>query len=576
MLRLKRKATSVLVSGILAISLCFPFGVDKSSAASAVPYGQLKVEGSQLVGSDGQAVQLKGMSSHGVQWYGGYVNASSIKWLKDDWGSNVFRVALYTAEKGYITDPSLKEKVKEAVQAAIDNGLYIIIDWHILFDGDPNTYKSQAKAFFQEMATLYGEYPNVIYEIANEPNGVTWNHHVKPYAEEIITAIRAIDPDNVIIVGTPTWSQDVDHAANNPLSFSNIMYALHFYAGTHGQYLKDKLDYARNKGVAVFVSEWGTSEATGDGGPYLTQAQEWLDFLNARQISWVNWSLADKTESSAALMPGASMTGGWTTNQLSTSGQFVRAKIKESSVIAPAAPTGVSAAAGNGQATLTWQASIGATSYQVKRAVTSGGPYTTIGTVTGTSFTNTGLTNGTTYYYVVSAVNSAGVSANSSEVSVQPSSGSTGGGTGALVVHYRTADSSSSDNQLKPHFNIKNTGSTAVDLKNVKLRYYFTKDSASALSFHVDWAAVGSSLVKGAFVSASGTNTDTYLEVSFTGGTIPAGGQSGDIQIRVHKNDWSNFNEDNDYSYIGTQTSYASSSKVTLYENGTLAWGTQP
>nr|6GJF_A Chain A, ENDOGLUCANASE [synthetic construct]6GJF_B Chain B, ENDOGLUCANASE [synthetic construct]6GJF_C Chain C, ENDOGLUCANASE [synthetic construct]6GJF_D Chain D, ENDOGLUCANASE [synthetic construct]6GJF_E Chain E, ENDOGLUCANASE [synthetic construct]6GJF_F Chain F, ENDOGLUCANASE [synthetic construct] len=294
-------------------------------------HGQLSVKGGQLVDENGKPVQLRGMSSHGLQWFGDFVNKDSMKWLRDDWGINVFRVAMYTAEGGYITNPSVKNKVKEAVEAAIDLGMYVIIDWHILSDNDPNTYKEQAKAFFQEMAAKYGNYPNVIYEICNEPNGgVTWSNQIKPYAEEVIPAIRANDPDNIIIVGTPTWSQDVHDAADNPLPYSNIMYALHFYAGTHGQSLRDKIDYALSKGVAIFVTEWGTSDASGNGGPFLNESQKWIDFMNSRNISWANWSLSDKSETSAALMPGASPTGGWTDSNLSASGKFVREQIRRS------------------------------------------------------------------------------------------------------------------------------------------------------------------------------------------------------------------------------------------------------
>ncbi|MCZ8518541.1 MULTISPECIES: cellulase family glycosylhydrolase [Paenibacillus] len=562
------------------LGLLLPFGSGgQGYAAPSVPYGQLRVQGAELLSDTGQPVQLRGMSSHGMHWYGDLVNKMSLRWLKEDWGSNLFRVAMYTAEKGYITDPSVKEKVKEAVQEAIDLGLYVIIDWHILVDGDPNTYKTQAKAFFQEMASLYGQYPNVIYELCNEPNGdVTWGGHIKPYAQELTQAIRAIDPDNIIIVGTPNWSQDVNQAADNPLPYGNIMYAAHFYAGTHGQWLRDRIDYARSKGAAVFVTEWGTSDASGDGGPFLSQSQQWIDFMAARRISWANWSLADKEETSAALLPGANPAGGWPASQLTASGQFVRAKLREGLVSVPAAPSGLKAAAGSGQVALSWNAVTGASGYTVKRATVSGGPYSAVGTVTGTGYIDTGLANAATYYYVVSASNTAGSGPDSAPVSAQPaaSPGGGGGGTGTLSVQYRAADTNASDNGIKPHFNIRNTGSAPVDLKGLKLRYYFTKDGSASLNFNVDWAQIGSSQVQGAFGSASAAGADTYLEVSFTGGSIPAGGQTGDIQIRINKGDWSSFNEAGDYSYDPSKTSYADWNQVTLYRDGTRVWGTEP
>ncbi|NEW09347.1 cellulase family glycosylhydrolase [Paenibacillus sp. SYP-B3998] len=321
-----------LITFMMAVTFV-PAEKAKAAAGSVVSQnGQLRVSGSNLVNQAGQTIQLKGMSSHGTQWFGQYVNYDSMKWLRDNWGMNVFRPAMFTQDGGYINDPSQKNKVKEAVQAAIDLGIYVIIDWHVLGEKDPNIYKEQAKGFFREMATLYKDYPNVIYEICNEPNGyATWNGHIKPYAEEVIPVIRSIAPNNIIIVGTGTWSQDVHDAADNPLSYSNIMYTTHFYAGTHGQLLRDRIDYARSKGVAVFITEWGTSDASGDGGPFLAESQQWMDYLTNRQLSWVNWSLCDKTEASAALAPGASPYGGWSDAQLTASGKFVRDRMKAGS-----------------------------------------------------------------------------------------------------------------------------------------------------------------------------------------------------------------------------------------------------
>ncbi|WEK54900.1 MAG: cellulase family glycosylhydrolase [Candidatus Cohnella colombiensis] len=267
------------------------------------------------------------------------------------------------------------------------------------------------------------------------------------------------------------------------------------------------------------------------------------------------------------------------TNSAGTSGNSTQVSAMPSAgVTIPAAPTGLTATAGNAQVALSWTASSGATSYTVKRATTSGGTYTNVATgVTSTTYTNTGLTNGTTYYYVVSATNSAGTSGNSTQVSATPSAGST---TGNLVVQYKASNSNATDNAIGATFNIKNTGTSAISLSNLKLRYYFTKDSNASLNFYCDYAQVGTGNVSGAFtaISPAKTGADTYVEISFNtaAGSLAAGGQSGDIQIRLAKSDWSNFNEANDYSFDGTKSAYVDWSKVTLHQSGTLVWGIEP
>lgn len=289
-------------------------------------HGRLSVNGNQIVDQHGKVTQLRGMSSHGLHWYGQYMNRDSIQWLRDDWNIDVIRAAMYTAEGGYIANPSIKDKVIEVIDVAIELGLYVVVDWHILYDNNPNTYKTEAKDFFADIARRYGNVPNIIYEIANEPNGasVTWQSEIKPYAEEVIPVIRAIDPDNLILVGTGTWSQDIHHAADSPLSFSNVAYVLHFYAGTHGSYLRDRVDYARSRNIAIFVSEWGTTLASGDGGVYGNETRTWINFLNQRNISWINWNISDKNESSAILRPGAGTQGHWQASDLTESGNLVK------------------------------------------------------------------------------------------------------------------------------------------------------------------------------------------------------------------------------------------------------------
>lgn len=286
--------------------------------------GWLQVKGTQLCNEAGQPVVLRGMSSHGLQWCGQFATAKAIA-ATADYGANVFRAAMYTGEGGYLSQPeAMKARVMAAVDGAVQNDMYAIIDWHILSDGNPMSHAAEAEAFFTGMAERYRDVPNVIYEICNEPNGgVSWETDVRPYAQRLVKAIRAQSPRAVILIGSPTWSQDIHLAANHPVEGENLMYTLHFYAGTHGKELRDRIDGALARGLPIFVSEWGTSRADGSGGVFLEQAGVWLDFLEQRGISWCNWSLCDKNETSAALRPGAPTEGPWGGQHLTESGKFV-------------------------------------------------------------------------------------------------------------------------------------------------------------------------------------------------------------------------------------------------------------
>lgn len=281
--------------------------------------GKLHVAGKQLMNERGEAVQLRGMSTHGLHWFGNFATENAIK-ATADYGANLFRCAMYTGEGGYLSNSAVKDTLINAVDSAIRQDMYVIIDWHILSDGDPLTSVDAAAAFFAEMSQRYGDNPAVLYEICNEPNGnISWNGNVKPYAERIIPVIRA-NSDSIILVGSPTWSQDLHEAAKNPLDGANIIYTCHFYAGTHTDWLRQRIV---DCGLPVFVSEWGTSAADGNGGVYLEEAQRWIDFMNEQGISWANWSLCDKNESSAALVGGANVSDGISENELSESGKFV-------------------------------------------------------------------------------------------------------------------------------------------------------------------------------------------------------------------------------------------------------------
>lgn len=296
-------------------------------------HGALVVNGNKILNKNGVPVCFAGNSLFwsNTGWGGeNFYNASVINWLYTDWNTPIVRAAMGVEDNGgYISDPSNKQKVITVVDAAINEGIYIIIDWHSHHAED---YETEAIQFFEEMATLYGDYNNVIYELYNEPlNTASWDNTIKPYAESVISAIRAIDSDNLIIVGTSNWSQDVDIASNNPITdYSNIAYTLHFYAGSHGQWSRDKAQTALDNGIAIFVTEWGSSPVIANDNAAVdsTETMLWMDFLCANKISHCNWAVNDKVEPFSILKPGSSTTGNWTENDLTSSGIFVKNIIK--------------------------------------------------------------------------------------------------------------------------------------------------------------------------------------------------------------------------------------------------------
>lgn len=297
-------------------------GMTGADGTPAAEHGQLSVNGTSIVDENGIPFQLKGVSTHGLAWFPDYVNKDAFKTLRD-YGANVIRLALYS-DYGAGYDKSLHSLVDSGVKYASELGMYVIIDWHILGDGNPNTNKADAEAFFSEMSAKYADYNNVIYEICNEPNGVSWKDDIKPYAEDIIDIIRSNDDDAIIIVGTPTWSQDVDIVSEDPITGeTNIMYALHYYAATHTDFLRQKAVTALNNGLPVFVSEFGTCDASGNGGNNFTESDKWIDLLNKYNISYVCWNLSNKNESSALISPSCSKTSGWSYDELSESGKWL-------------------------------------------------------------------------------------------------------------------------------------------------------------------------------------------------------------------------------------------------------------
>lgn len=296
--------------------------------------GALHVEGKTLVDKNGKAIQLKGISTHGIGWYPQFVNADCFQELHEKWNMNLIRLALYTEEKGgYCTDgdqEQLKQLVRDGVKYAVENDMYVIIDWHILSDYDPNKNKEAAIAFFDEMSAEFASCENVLYEICNEPNGdVAWEE-IRSYAEEVIPVIRTHAPNAVIIVGTPKWSQRVDEAAAHPVTeYENIMYALHFYAGTHKEELRSLMISAIIAGMPLFVTEYGICSADGNGDLDYDSAQKWIDVMNAYNISYAMWNLGNKDESSCIIKADCEKVSGFTDVDLNDSGKWLRRMLTE-------------------------------------------------------------------------------------------------------------------------------------------------------------------------------------------------------------------------------------------------------
>ena len=291
-------------------------------------YGQLSVSGKNMVNENGDTVQLRGMSLSWSNWWPQFYTKEVVKWLKDDWNVTVVRASLGIEEAGGYIDnrESQKEKIFTVIDAAIEEGIYVLVDWH---SHNAEEYLEEAKAFFTEVAQKYGNQPNIIYETYNEPlDTASWNDVIKPYHEAVITEIRKYDPDNIIIAGTRSWSTRVDEVINNGLEDENVMYTLHYYASSHKQELRDVAQLAINANIPLFVTEHGVTEYTGDGFIDVVEAEAWWAFLDSNNISWLNWSIADKEESSAAVKPGASGTGGWPDSMLTQSGLMVRTELR--------------------------------------------------------------------------------------------------------------------------------------------------------------------------------------------------------------------------------------------------------
>ena len=268
--------------------------------------GRLQVLNGKLCSESGEPVMLRGVSTNSLIPSEDMINEALFRELSQDVGVDLVRFAMYTygvGILGYCTNGDKdrhKADIAKGVELCRQNDMYALIDWHILSDGDPNCYVDEAKLFFDEMAALYCDHDNVLYEICNEPNGVDWAA-VKAYAEEVIPVIRARDPDSVIIVGNPDWSKDLYSVAADPLDFDNILYTLHFYAATHGQEFRDMTEELSRQGLPIFVSEYGVTAASGGLPRDLESADLWIELLERENISYCMWAYSKSPEPCSAL-----------------------------------------------------------------------------------------------------------------------------------------------------------------------------------------------------------------------------------------------------------------------------------
>jgi endoglucanase len=297
--------------------------------------GQLHVCGVNLCNQYNRPIQLRGMSTHGLQWFANCYNNASLDALANDWQADLFRIAMYVQEGGYETNPSgFTSQVNNLVDLAEARGMYALIDFHTLTPGDPNYNLERAKTFFAAVSARNAAKKNVIYEIANEPNGVSWTG-IKNYAEQVIPVIRANDPDAVIIVGTRGWSSlgvsdgsGSSEITANPVRATNIMYAFHFYAASHKDNYRAEVERAATA-LPLFVTEFGTVSATGGGAVDTASSTAWLDLLDRLKISYANWTFSDAGEGSAAFRAGTCAGGTYAgTGVLSESGALVRSRIR--------------------------------------------------------------------------------------------------------------------------------------------------------------------------------------------------------------------------------------------------------
>ncbi len=298
-------------------------------------YGQLAVKNGKLVSEQGVVVSLRGLSSHGLNWYPEYTNASAMATLKK-YGANVFRIAMYTDQSGgYAYEPEQNKKhMYMAIENVLSQDLYAIVDWHVMRDENPLVHIELAKQFFKEVSAHYAGHEGIIYEICNEPNGNTTWEDICKYAQEIIPIIRENSPEAIILVGTPNYSSDLSAPMEAPLEYENIMYSYHKYINILKADMYDAglLGKAMQVGFPVFVSEWGLAygDLESENGEcyngeelHMEQAYEFVRYMGEHDLSWCGWSLSNKSEPRSMIRSECNKLSGWTQEDMTLGGWFM-------------------------------------------------------------------------------------------------------------------------------------------------------------------------------------------------------------------------------------------------------------
>lgn len=333
---MKTRLFPVAVTATILLGLAACGSSNKSNAEAAAAdsieafVSPLHVDSVTLLNAKGDTMVLNGPSLGWHSNWGRFYNAGTVKALKEKWGANITRAAIgahgswdcvhtYDADSAYSVNLAM-----EVIDAAIANDMYIICDWH-----SHNNTLEDAKEFFTVITEKYGDSPNILYEIWNEPLDIPWQE-IKDYANELIPVIRKNAPNSVVIVATPKWDQDVDIAAESPLEFPNLLYSLHFYAGSHKDWNREKAEKAIAAGLPLIISECGSMDHTGDGPIDYESWQKWMDLADKHNLSVLMWDIADKDETCSMVTADASDNGmEWTEANLKEWAKLAQKTIAE-------------------------------------------------------------------------------------------------------------------------------------------------------------------------------------------------------------------------------------------------------